>query len=119
VFQDILREVVENTDGAVAGVIMGYDGITLDTFQPEEVLADIETVGMEFSVILSQIRQAAEMLEVGEAREVAVQAENMVTVVRMLNEQYFIAVTLRPGGNAGKARYQLRIRALSLTEQLV
>lgn len=117
-FQEILREVVENTDGAVASVVMGFDGITVETYQPEEVVADIETVGMEYSVILSQIRQAAEMLQVGEAREVAVQAENMVTVVRMLNDQYFAAVILRPGGNSGKARYQLRIRAMTLTENL-
>lgn len=117
-FKQILREVVDSTDGAVAGVIMGFDGITLDTYQVQDGLADIETVGMEYSVILSQIRQAAEMLEVGEAREVAVQAENMVTVVRLLNDQYFVAVTLRPGGNSGKARYQLRIRAASLIDDL-
>jgi len=70
---------------------------------------------MEYSVILTQISKAAQMLEAGEAREVSIQAENLTTVIRMLNREYFVAVTLSPQGNLGKARFLLR----TLTPQLV
>lgn len=117
-FKNVLREVVENTEGALAGVLMGYDGITVDTYEVADAEPTVETVGMEYSVVLSQVRQAAEMLEIGAAREVAVQAENMTTVIRLINAEYFVAVTLRPGGNSGKARYQLRLKAPTLLENL-
>lgn len=117
-FKNVLREVVENTEGAVASVLMGFDGITVDTYHLGDD-TNIETVGMEFSVVLTQIKQAAEMLNIGEARELSVQAENMTTVIRLLNEEYFVAVSLQPGGNYGKARFQLRMKSPTLLQDLV
>jgi len=117
-FKEVLQEVVENTRGATAGLIMGYDGIALETYVAGDAPVSIETVGMEYSVVLTQIQQAAEMLEVGAAEEVALQAEHMTTVVRLLNSEYFMAVTLNPGGNSGKARYLLRTKGPALLELL-
>lgn len=118
-FKEVLQDVVENTRGATAALLMGYDGIALETYVAGDGEATIETVGMEYSVVLSQIQQAAEMLELGPAEDVAIQAESMTTVVRLLNAEYFIAVTLNPGGNSGKARYLLRTKAAGLLENLV
>ena len=117
-YQDVLQEVVENTRGATAGLLMGYDGIALETYVSGDAATSIETVGMEYSVVLSQIQQASEMLEVGTTEEVAMHAESMTTVVRLLNPEYFIAVTLAPGGNSGKARYLLRTKAPLLLDNL-
>jgi predicted regulator of Ras-like GTPase activity (Roadblock/LC7/MglB family) len=75
-------------------------------------------VGSEYSQVLMQIRQAAQMLDMGSTSEVAIQAENMTTLMRLLNEEYFIAVTMRPQGNIGKARFLLRTSAPKLLENL-
>jgi predicted regulator of Ras-like GTPase activity (Roadblock/LC7/MglB family) len=117
-FKTILREVVENADGAVASILMGFDGITVDSYASEGSGLDMETVGSEYSQVLHQIRQAAQMLDMGPASEVAVQAENMTTLMRLLNEEYFVAVAMRPQGNLGKARYLLRTQAPKLLENL-
>jgi predicted regulator of Ras-like GTPase activity (Roadblock/LC7/MglB family) len=58
------------------------------------------------------------MLDLGSAHEVAVQADNMTTVIRLLNDEYFVAMALQPAGNFGKARYLLRIAAPGLLEKL-
>ena len=118
-FKELLQEVVDNTQGATAALVMGYNGIVLESYVGNEHGANIETIGMEYSVVLTQIQQAAEMLEVGAAQEVAMQAEHMTTVVRLLNQEYFVAITLVPGGNSGKARYLLRTKAPILLEALV
>ena len=118
-FREILQEVVENTDGGVAGLLMGFDGIPVDQFVKDDAAVDVETVGMEYSVILKSIRQAAELLEAGTAREVAIKAERMITVIRLLNDEYFVAVTLKPSGNLGKARFLLRTRSQKLLSDLV
>lgn len=120
-FQAMLREVVEGTDGAIAGLLMGFDGITVDSYARKDgpLGADgLEALGSEYSQILGQIKQAAQALELGEAREVAVSAENMTTVIRLLNESYFIALAMKPNGNFGKGRYLLRVNAPKLIENL-
>ena len=47
-----------------------------------------------------------------------VKAERLTTVIRLINEEYFIAVTLQPSGNLGKARFLLRTRGQALTQEL-
>jgi predicted regulator of Ras-like GTPase activity (Roadblock/LC7/MglB family) len=117
-FQEVLRELVEHTDGAIASLLMGFDGITVDSYSREPAALNVESVGSEYSVVLGQIKQAAAMLDLGAAEEVAVRAENMTTVIRLLNDEYFVAMALEPAGNFGKARYLLRIHAPQLLEKL-
>jgi predicted regulator of Ras-like GTPase activity (Roadblock/LC7/MglB family) len=118
-FQEVLREVVDGTEGGVAGLLMGYDGIPVEHYVRDDgAKASVEVVGQEYSVILKEIRKAADLLDAGEAREMAVKAERMTTVVRMLNDEYFVAVTLKPEGNLGKARFLLRTRAQKLLDEL-
>lgn len=116
-FKELLQEVVDGTEGAVAGLVMGFDGIAVETYTANDEVPT-ETIGMEYSVVLGQVRQAAEMLELGETREVSVRAESMTTVMRLLNEEYFVAVALLPHGNPGKARFALRMRSAELVTAL-
>lgn len=117
-FKEILKDVVDNTDGGVASLLMGFDGIPVDQYVREGEGFDVESVGMEYSVILKNIRNAAQMLEAGDAREVSVQAERVTTLIRLLNDEYFIAIALRPSGNLGKARFLLRTRGTKLLSDL-
>lgn len=117
-FREVLQEVVEKTDGAIAAILMGYDGIPVEQFVSDGAALDVETVGMEYSVILKMIKNAAEMLDVGAAEEVAIRAERMTTVIRLVTEEYFLAVAVRPAGNFGKARYLMRVRSGDLAASL-
>jgi predicted regulator of Ras-like GTPase activity (Roadblock/LC7/MglB family) len=117
-FKELLQEVVDGTDGGIAALIMGYDGIPLENYVRDDRTLDVETVGMEFSVVLKNIQNAAEMLDVGGATEVSVKAERMTTLLRYLSEEYFVAVALAPEANVGKARFLLRTRAGKLAEAL-
>jgi predicted regulator of Ras-like GTPase activity (Roadblock/LC7/MglB family) len=118
-FQDALRNVVDGTEGGVASLLMGFDGIPVEHYVREGAQLDVDKVGMEFSVILKDIRRAAEMLSAGTAREVSVQAEHLITVVRLLNDEYFLAVAVAPGGNPGKARFLMRTHAERFLRDLV
>jgi len=118
-FKDVLRDVVERTDGGIASLLMGFDGIPVENYVKGDLSVDVETVGMEYSVILTQIIKAAKMLEAGEAREVAIQAENLTTVIRLLNKDYFVALTMAPRGNFGKGRFLLRTLTPKLLDDLL
>jgi len=117
-FQAVLKDVVEATDGGVASVVMDLDGIALESYAKPDAPLDIMTVGIEVSVVLRSARQAATALGAGEATEVAIMTERMTTLVRLITPQYFMALSLGPGGNVGKGRYLLRTRAPELVGEL-
>ena len=117
-FADALRKMVDNVDGGLAAVIMGLDGIPVETYVRQSDKVDVNTVGMEFSFILTQIRKAGDSLQVGGLEELSVRAQRLVLVCRMLSPQYFVAIAMAPEGNFGKARYLARLAQPALTAAL-
>jgi predicted regulator of Ras-like GTPase activity (Roadblock/LC7/MglB family) len=124
-FHESLQRIVDNVEGGLAGILMGFDGIAVDSYnRADEVPADaaididIDTVGMEFSFILGQVRKAAEALDVGNVQEVAIRADRLSVLIRVLNADYFLALAIREGGNYGKGRYLLRVVAPKLQAEL-
>jgi predicted regulator of Ras-like GTPase activity (Roadblock/LC7/MglB family) len=117
-FKEILQDLVDRTDGGVAGLLMASDGIAIDQYSTGDGPFDIESVGMEYSVVLKGVQRAAEMLDTGSTQEVSIKTERLTTVVRMLSDEYFVALAVAPGGNVGKARFLLRTSAPKLIENL-
>jgi predicted regulator of Ras-like GTPase activity (Roadblock/LC7/MglB family) len=97
---------------------MDLDGITLDSYTKPDSSFDINNVGIELSVVIKQVIQATTMLDAGHTKEVAIMSDGLTTLVRMVNEQYFVALSLDPGGNVGKARYVLRTRVPQMAAEL-
>jgi predicted regulator of Ras-like GTPase activity (Roadblock/LC7/MglB family) len=117
-FAETLRKVVDNVDGALAAVIMGLDGIPVETYVRQADRVDVNTVAMEFSFILTQVRKAGESLSVGNLEELSVKAQGLFLVCRMISPQYFVAIAMAPEGNFGKARFLARLATPSLVAQL-
>lgn len=119
-FKDILKDAVHRTEGGMAALVMGFDGIAVDSYVREDSTLgiEVETVGMEYSVILKEIRKAAQLLDAGTAREVSIQAEKLITVIHMISDEYFVAMAIEPNGNQGKARWLLKAGARKLAVEL-
>jgi predicted regulator of Ras-like GTPase activity (Roadblock/LC7/MglB family) len=117
-FRENLQRIVEQTEGGVAGLLMGFDGIAVDSYSKAPDQLDIQTVGMEFSFILTQVRKATEILEVGGVQEVTIRAERVTILIRVLTQEYFLALAVTPQGNAGKGRYLLRVVAPKMQAEL-
>ena len=118
VFAELLRKVVDNVDGGLAAVIMGLDGIPVETYVKQSDRVDVNTVAMEFSFILGQVRKAGDSLQVGSLEELSIRAQRLVLICRMVSPQYFVAVAVAPDGNLGKARYLARLATPALVAQL-
>jgi predicted regulator of Ras-like GTPase activity (Roadblock/LC7/MglB family) len=116
-FKEAIRDVVEGTDGGIAGILMDFEGIAVDSYAKGGSI-DINAVGAEYSVILKSIQRATESLEAGGPREIAIQSDKVTTIIRIINDEYFLALTLSPDGNLGKGRYLMRTAAPKLLEQL-
>ncbi len=117
-FKESLQKVVETTEGGMAAIVMGFDGIAVDSFVKDGTPIDMNTVGMEFSFILSQVRKAAEILEVGAFSELTLKSDKLILIMKVLTKDYFLALSLKPDGNYGKGRYLLRIAAPKMQAEL-
>jgi predicted regulator of Ras-like GTPase activity (Roadblock/LC7/MglB family) len=118
VFAETLKRVVDNVDGGIAAVVMGLDGIPVETYIRHKDRLDVTTVAMEFSFILTQVRKAGDSLQVGSLEELSVRAQRLVLVCRMISPQYFVAIAMSPEGNFGKARYLARVSVPTLAAAL-
>lgn len=117
-FAETLKKVVDNVDGGIAAVIMGLDGISVETYVRQQDRVDVNTVAMEFSFILGQVRKAGDSLAVGSLEEMVVKAQRLLLVCRMISPQYFIAIAISPEGNFGKARFLARLATPTLVAAL-
>lgn len=110
-FTEHLDKVVASVEGAIACSVMGFDGIPIETRDKGSAEMDVNSLLVEFSSILSQIRQAAEMLQTGVVSEVSINTERILTIARLLTNDHFVVLALKPDGNYGKGRYVLRVTA--------
>ena len=117
-FTEHLKAVVDEVDGAIGALLMGLDGIAIESYVAGGNKIDITTLGMEFSFILGQVKKASEILRLGGVNEFTIRAESLYLVVRMLTPEYFLAVVLSADGNYGKARFRMRVAQPRLAAQL-
>lgn len=106
-FLDILKELVDNIPGGLAATIMGMDGLSVEQYIAVSGY-DVETVGVEYGKVVEEIKNAANLLNLGTVEEVMVATTGKDVLLRMASPEYYIAFVLGDGANIGKARYLLR-----------
>lgn len=117
-FGELLNEICSKVKGAVACSIMGFDGIPVENVVAQPNDFDIQTLLIEYANMAQQIRQTAETLANGMTEEVIIRTEKIAILLRLVTDEYFIALILRPEGNVGQGRYRLRISSAQLKPEL-
>ncbi|MGQ0507300.1 MAG: roadblock/LC7 domain-containing protein [Myxococcaceae bacterium] len=114
-----LESVVQQVDGALACSVMGFDGIAVETHQTDSANdLELSTAWVEFSNVMTQLKNATELLKTGAVSEVSINTERVITLMRMVSPEYFLVLALTPSGNYGKGRYVLRITAPKVKAEL-
>jgi predicted regulator of Ras-like GTPase activity (Roadblock/LC7/MglB family) len=117
-FKKILDLIVEETGGGIGAILMGYDGISIVQVTRDVEGLDLSLVTVEFVSALQEIKKAVGILQLGALEEVSIKTEKFQTIVRVLNEDYFVALTVSEHGNLGKGRYLLSREKNNLLEAL-
>lgn len=115
-FSDILKEVVNGTEGALGALIVGLDGIPVEEYT---VNSDIDLLSMtvEYSSLLKEIEKGSQAARMGSTKEVTVLAEKAMIMLRRLNDEYFFVLIIKPEGNFGKGRFLLRMSVPTLLKE--
>ncbi len=118
-FRDSLQGMVDRLQGGVAGILMGFDGIAVDSYtKAGEEAIDVQTVGMELAHAIGTMRKATEQLEVGQLNELTLRADKLVVFVYLINEEYFVTCAVKPEASFGKARYLMRLLVPQIQAEL-
>lgn len=118
-FREHIQRVVDQTPGALACCIMGFDGIAIDSYEVGGAEVDMSILFTEYASAAHQLRRAFDdASSVGPMNEMVLASDKFTTVVRPINGEYFIAAVMSPTAVFGKARYLLRLAAPKLATEL-
>jgi predicted regulator of Ras-like GTPase activity (Roadblock/LC7/MglB family) len=115
-FSEVLKEAVDRVDGAVSAMIIGSDGMPVETHTTEEVL-NTDDLSAESSQMIQDINVAAETLKIGDAQEFTVVSDICSIILRRVTEEYYLALVIKTGGNYGKGRFVLRTLVPRIEEE--
>jgi predicted regulator of Ras-like GTPase activity (Roadblock/LC7/MglB family) len=118
-FKNMLKDIVENVEGGVGAIVMGYDGIPIDDYIKENIHLDVQLMAIEYASILKEIKRTIEVLKTGVLEEVSIASEKSYVTVRVVSEDFFLALVLTHDGNFGKGRYLLKRDVAKINEALM
>jgi predicted regulator of Ras-like GTPase activity (Roadblock/LC7/MglB family) len=117
-FDVILERIVTQCPGSLGALIMGFDGIGIEEYVVENADLDLTLVGIEYSNVIKEIRNASEILKVGKLQEVSIKTEQYYVIIHTLTDEYFAALVIEKTGNFGKGRYVLLRESFELHQML-
>jgi predicted regulator of Ras-like GTPase activity (Roadblock/LC7/MglB family) len=113
------KELVQSIPGALSSMVMGFDGLALDSYHLGGSTLDITALLTEYSGVALQLRRLGEARpEVGAVNQLVVSTDKLTTLLHPLTEKYFLAVVLTSKGFRGKARYMLRVLTPGVLQEL-
>jgi predicted regulator of Ras-like GTPase activity (Roadblock/LC7/MglB family) len=116
--RDALNTIVQSVDGALAAIIMAYDGIPIDEVIVEQSEFDMQLLSVEYATVLKEIKRAVDVIKMGDLEEVTITTSSICVVVKVLNDDLFAALILNRDGNIGKGRYLLKLKSYEILQEL-
>ncbi len=115
-FKEVLADIRERVDGALAVSLIGLDGIAIESMNDQRVPLDV--LGAEFGGFIRSIRLSNTELNTGEVLQFSLVTEKYVTFLSAVTPEYFILLVMRPDGNYGRARFELARAQHALRDEL-
>ena len=115
-FSDIMKQVVNGTEGAIGALVVGLDGIPVEEYSVNSDM-DLQSMTVEYSSLLKEIEKGSQVSDMGSTKEVTVIADKAMIMLRRLNAEYFFVLVMKPEGNFGKGRFLLRMSIPKLLKE--
>ena len=114
-FKETLQTMVEKTDGGLAALIMGADGLAVEKFLTDEAVAlNLDVAAAEMTSLIRSATRSGRELSLGDLRELIVAHDGVTFLTRFFSRDYFALLALKSDGNIGRGRYELRKAELQL-----
>jgi len=113
-FKEALEAIVAKTDGSLGALIMGTDGLSVETFFSTK---GGDVAAAELTSVVRRAIKSGSDLDLGKLQEMVVKLETVTFLIRFFNRDYFVMLALTPEGNVGRGRYELRKAELMLVNE--
>lgn len=117
-FKEPLEAMIERTDGCIGALIMGIDGIAVEKVMLQEGReANLDVAAAEFTSLVRNAQRNGGDTGLGGLRELVVSFEDATIVMRLFSPEYFVVLAMKPTGNLGRGRFELRKAELELARE--
>ncbi len=118
-FREVLQDVLTRTEDCLGVLIMGFDGILVEEVWQAEVKSETYAVSVaEYTSLLRNTQRINGGLRLNTLREMTISGANEIWIMRVVNNDYFLAMVTAAHGNFGRGRYELRRAELILSKEL-
>ncbi|MEW6126412.1 MAG: hypothetical protein AB1757_05050 [Acidobacteriota bacterium] len=119
-FHKTLETIVNQVEGGAVAVVLGVDGIVIERVVKDiDPALDIDLIATEMTTLLRRSMHTATDTGLGELREMMFVTDLMTFLLRSITSEYFLIFAVNPGGNIGRARFELRKAQLALETEFV
>lgn len=119
-FKEPLKAIIERTEGSIGAFIMGTDGIAVEKVLTDEALdSNLDVAAAEFTSLVRNAQRTGADTGLGQLRELVVVLEHSVVVMRLFSREYFVVLAMKPDGNLGRGRFEMRKAELELAREFV
>jgi predicted regulator of Ras-like GTPase activity (Roadblock/LC7/MglB family) len=116
-FKDMLSGILERTEGSLGALIMGTDGIAVEKILGEDGEdANLDIAAAEFTSLVRSAQRVGADTGLGMLRELVVSMDRASVIMRLLSKEYFVVLAIRPDGNLGRGRFELRKAELQMAK---
>ncbi len=115
-FKTVLKEVVKTVPGSIVAMVVGKDGVIVESFQNDSMALDAEAMGAEYSGVVSEVHKQISILKMDDLKDVTVCSERFKVIAHIISHDYYFVVFLNSRANEGLVRYKTRIYSLKLRE---
>jgi predicted regulator of Ras-like GTPase activity (Roadblock/LC7/MglB family) len=116
-FLEHLSRISNRIEGTIALSLVARDGMRVESVCSEPGL-DLELLAAEMIAQARAISENHRELEAGEVEHLAVATDRFTLMVSSVAADYYLLLVLGPGGNPGRARFELRRARLLLESEL-
>jgi len=116
-FLEQLSSICNRIEGVLALSLVAKDGMPVESVSSDPDL-DLEVLAAELVAQARSITENHRELDVGEVQQLSVTTDRLTLMVSSVAADYYLLLVLGPGGNYGRARFELRRARLLLEAEL-
>lgn len=107
-FREKLNRVITNVEGSIGCLLIGFDGIQIDSVFSDEEIVEMSAIAVEVSNLLGKFRRL-NLHEVGEVNEVSITTGDVTTLAHVISEEYLLVLAMSAQSDINRGQMMLRL----------
>lgn len=117
-FKQKLTRVVNNVDGTLGCMLIGFDGIPIDSVFDGQEMPQMNAVAVELSNLLDKFRRL-QIYDVGEVNEVSITLGEVTALARVVANEYLLILALDVDADVNRGQTMLRLIAPFVEREMI